>query len=210
MRRFSSVPGKEARKLRSLQKVAFVVLVCTLAAAAAAAQDTSAGSKYFVAAQNALKNGAEADAASSAEKGWSAVLAAGPARPGFIEAAHDASNIFLTLGRALRAGAVYKEAKAQCATASLQPAKLRLQYMHADHLIRKSEYVNAESILRDAISTEDRSPQKSTLYVAFLQTLAFVCEQQGSGQRGILVPNDNRLSIARSFCGEDDSNAFFR
>jgi hypothetical protein len=85
------------------------VFGCTLAALGVAAQDTSAGSKYFVAARNEMKNRAETEAAASAEKGWSAVLAAGPARPGFIECAYDASNIFLTVGRALRAEAVYKE-----------------------------------------------------------------------------------------------------
>lgn len=144
-----------------------------------ATPDNSAGSKYFDQALGSLKSGAAADAAVSAEKGWAALLAAGPTASGFLDGVYEASAIFLTLGRPLRAEAVYNEAEALCATPALQLIRLRLQYRHADRLIRNSEYVKAESILRNSLSIENRTPQKSSLYVALLQTLAFVREQQG-------------------------------
>lgn len=141
--------------------------------------DSSVASKYFDQARRSLKSGAATDAAASAEKGWAAVLAAGPTGSGFIRDVYDASGIFATLGRALRAEALYTEAEALCAAPGLQLVKLRLQYMHADYLIRRSEYVKAEGILRASLAIENRTAQKSSLYVALLQNLAFVREQQG-------------------------------
>jgi hypothetical protein len=145
----------------------------------AATPANSAGSKYFDQAHRSLSSGATADAADAAEKGWAALLAAGPISSGFLEGVYDASAIFLTLGQALRAEAVYTEAEALCGAPGLQPVRLRLQYMHAGHLIRDSEYVKAEGILRAALAIENRTPKKSSLYVALLQNLAFVREQEG-------------------------------
>ena len=86
---------------------------------------------------------------------------------------------FSLLGQALRSEAVYSEAEALCGAPGLQLVRLRLQYMHADHLIRGSEFVKAEGILRTALEIENRTPLKSSLYVAFLQSLAFVREEEG-------------------------------
>jgi tetratricopeptide (TPR) repeat protein len=141
--------------------------------------DSSAGAKYFEQSLRSLKNGAATDAVASAEKGWAAVLGAGPTGPNFIRGVYDASDVFGALGSPLRADAVYTEAEALCAAPGLQLVRLRLQYMHANSLIRNSEYVKAEGILRASLTIEDRTPQKSSLYVAFLQNLAFVREQQG-------------------------------
>ena len=62
----------------------------------------SAGSQYFDLAHRSLISGATADAADAAEKGWAALVAAGPISPGFLDGVYDASGIFLTLGQALR------------------------------------------------------------------------------------------------------------
>jgi hypothetical protein len=51
--------------------------------------------------------------------------------------------------------------------------------MHADHLIRNSEYVKAEGVLRASLAAKNGTTQKSPLHVAVLQSLAFVREQQG-------------------------------
>jgi tetratricopeptide (TPR) repeat protein len=106
------------------------------------------------------------------------VLAAGPIAPGFIEGVDDASRIFYALGLELRAEGVYTQAGTLTA-AEPQLLLLRLQYIHADYLIRHSEYVEAERTLRSSLSAENRTPQKSSLYVAFLQSLAFLRERQG-------------------------------
>jgi len=139
----------------------------------------SAGSKYFDDADRSLMGGASADAAGPAEKGWIAVKAAGPADPGFLEGVAAASRIFAVLGRDLRAEAIYTEAQALCDTPARQTVKLRLQYMLAGHLIRGSQYVKAETILRSSLATEYSTAHKSSLYVAFLESLAFVREQEG-------------------------------
>jgi tetratricopeptide (TPR) repeat protein len=139
----------------------------------------NAGSRYFDLAHRSLMSGAAADAADAVEKGWAALVAGGPTSPGFLDGVYDASGIFLTLGQALRSEAVYSEAEVLCGTPGLQLVRLRLQYMHADHLIRGSEFVNAEGILRTALAIENRRPLKSSLYVAFLQSLAFVREEEG-------------------------------
>jgi tetratricopeptide (TPR) repeat protein len=145
----------------------------------AATRVNSAGSKYFDEADRALRDGQTADSNASVEKGWAAVLAAGPIAPGFLEGVDDASRIFSALGLGLRAEGVYSQAETLTADPEQKLLWLRLQYMHADYFIRHSEYVKAESTLRSSFSAENRTAQKSSLYVAFLQSLAFVREQQG-------------------------------
>ena len=154
---------------------ALPMLVLVFIPAVTSAQVASggnAGSMYFDQALRSLRSGQATDAAASAEKGWAALLAAGPTSSDFIRGVYDASGLFGSLGSPIRAEAL-------CAAQGLQLLKLRLQYMHADHLIRNSEYVKAEGILRDSLAIENRMPEKSSLYVAFLQNLAFVREQQG-------------------------------
>jgi hypothetical protein len=163
--------------MKPLCKTAIVISLSLTTVAAT--PDNNAGSKYFDQAHHSLNSGAATDAAESAEKGLAAVLAAGPTGAGFLVGVHDASGIFFTLGRALRAEAVYNEAEALCAAPELQFVKLRLKYVHADWLIRNSEYVKAESILRDSLAIENRTPRTSSLYIALLQDLAFVREQEG-------------------------------
>ena len=146
---------------------------------AAATPAGNAGSKYFDQALRSLKDGASGDAATAADKGWAALLAAGPASAGFLDGVYEASGVFATLGHALRAEGVFTEAEGLCAAPNLQLLRRRLEYIHADYLIRFSEYVKAEGILRTSIAAENRAAQKSSLYVAFLQSLAFIRELQG-------------------------------
>jgi len=156
-----------------------LVAVALSFVSAAATPVGNAGSKYFDQAHRSLKDGTPDDAAAAADKGWTALLAAGPASAGFLDGVYEASGIFATLGRALRAEAVYTEAEALCAAPNLQLLRRQLEYIHVDYLIRYSEYVKAEGILRTSIAAESRAAQKSSLYVAFLQSLAFIREQQG-------------------------------
>lgn len=156
-----------------------LVAMALSVASVAATPDYNGASKYFDQAHRSLNSGAASEAAALAEKGWAAVLAAGPIGSGFLKGVYDASGIFAALGRALRAEAFYTVAEALCSAPGLQLVRLRLQYMHADYLIRHSEYVKAEGILRASLAIENRAPQKSSLYVAVLQSLAFVREQQG-------------------------------
>lgn len=139
----------------------------------------SAGSRYFEEADRSLISGVAANAVGLAEKGWAAVKAAGPADPGFLEGVSNAFRIFAVLGRDLRAEAVYTEAEGLCATPGLEIVRLRLQYMQADDLIRNSQYVKAEAVLRSSLAMENSAAHKSALYVAFLQSLAMVREQEG-------------------------------
>jgi hypothetical protein len=139
----------------------------------------SAGSKYFDDADRSLTGGVAANAAALAEKGWTAVKAAGPADPGFLDGVDTAARIFSVLGRDLRAEAIYTDGEALCDTPGLEIVRLRLQYMHADYFIGRSRYVKAEAVLRSSLASENRRPRKSSLYVAFLQSLAFVREQEG-------------------------------
>ena len=156
-----------------------ILLALTLSGATVASNRVpSAGSKYFDAADRTLRDGEPADSAASAEKGWAAVLAAGPVALGFLEGVDDAVRIFYALGLVLRAEGAYTQAETLTA-AGPQLLLLRVQYIHAHHLIQHSEYVQAESILRSSLSAENRTAQKSSLYVAFLQSLAFLREQQG-------------------------------
>lgn len=139
----------------------------------------SAGSRYFEQADRSLISGVAANAVGLAEKGWAAVKAAGRADPGFLDGVYNASRIFAVLGRDLRAEAVYTEAEGLCATPGLEIVRLRLQYMQADDLIRSSQYVKAEAVLRSSLAMENSTAHKSALYVAFLQSLAMVREQEG-------------------------------
>ena len=155
-----------------------------IAAVFAAATVPSAGSKYFNSADKSLSDGASSSAASSsaaslAEKGWAEVLAAGPTAPGFLNGISDASRILAVAGRELRAEAIYVEAEALCAGSELSLVRQRVRFMHASGLIRSSQYVKAESILRPALAAETAAEHKSSLYVAILQSLAFVREQEG-------------------------------
>jgi tetratricopeptide (TPR) repeat protein len=147
-------------------------------AAVAAPPVSNAGSKYFDQALRSLKDGTASDAATAADKGWASLLAAGPASAGFLDGVYEASGIFATLGSALRAEGVFAEAEALCAAPNLQLLRRRLEYIHGDYLIRFSEYVKAEGILRTSIEAENRAAQKSSLYVAFVQSLAFIREEQ--------------------------------
>ena len=159
--------------MRKLGRTILIATVLRLAPAAATPVH-SAGAKYFEQANGSLISGAVVDAAAAAEQGWAAVLAAGAGDSGFLLGVHDASRIFDSLGSTLRADAVYTEAETACATPGLQLVKLRLQYMHADRLIRNSEYVKAEGVLRASLAVENSTTQKSSLFVAILQSLAFV------------------------------------
>ncbi|HXJ40088.1 MAG TPA: hypothetical protein VNH18_12495 [Bryobacteraceae bacterium] len=161
----------------------------------AATPARSAGSANFDDADSSLQRGATMEAAAAAEKGWAAVLAAGVTAPGFIDGVYQASRIFDAVGRKLRAEAVYNEAENMCASPALQVSRVRLQYMHADRLIRNSEYVKAEGVLRAALSATDRAAQKSSFYVALLQTMAFLREQQGDPEGAEAF---YRMTIGRS------------
>ncbi|HXA64256.1 MAG TPA: hypothetical protein VNV82_03835 [Bryobacteraceae bacterium] len=163
--------------MKPLPRTILVAIVLSFASTAATPV-SNAGSKYFDQALRGLRDGTADDAATAADKGWAALLAAGPVSPGFLDGVYEASGIFATLGRGLRAEAVYTEAEALCATPHLRILSRRLEYIHIDYLIRFSEYVKAERILRASIAAEDRTAQKSSLYVAFVQSLAFIREQQ--------------------------------
>jgi hypothetical protein len=139
----------------------------------------SAGANFFDDADRGLI-GCTADGDNVlAEKGWAAVRAAGPTHPGFLEGVYTATRIFAVFGKERRVDSIYAEAQALVAAREFQLLSLRLQYMRADGLVRNQEYVRAESVLREAVATENRRERKSPLYVAFLQSLAFVREQQG-------------------------------
>ncbi len=176
--RFRAIRKEIECRPKPLPRTILVAFVLSFASVAATPVG-NAGSKYFDQALRNLKDGTSGDAATAADKGWAALLAAGPASAGFLDGVYEASGIFATLGHALRAEAVYAEAEALCAAPNLQLLKRRLEYIHIDHLIRYSEYVKAEGILRTSIAAENRAAQKSSLYVAFLQSLAFIREQQG-------------------------------
>ena len=130
-------------------------------------------------ADRSLRDGSAAKAGGLAEQGWAAVRTAGPADPDFLRGVETASRILAALGQELRAEAIYNEAEAACHTPGLQIVKLRLQYLHARDLIKSLLYVKAETVLRSSVATEESMAHKSPLYVAFLQTLAFVREQEG-------------------------------
>jgi hypothetical protein len=103
----------------------------------------------------------------------------GPTHPGFLEGVSSATRIFAVLGKELRVESIYAEAEALVADPDSRVIRLRLQSMRADDFIRNSQNVRPEKILREAVVAETGKAQKSGLYVAFLQSLAFVREQQG-------------------------------
>src|SRR5580704_1830555 len=105
-----------------------LVALALSVATAAATRVNSAGSKYFDEADRALRDGQTSDSAASVEKGWAAVLAAGPSAPSFLEGVGDASRIFSTLGLGLRAEGVY----AQAETLTADPGQ-QLLWLRCDH-----------------------------------------------------------------------------
>jgi hypothetical protein len=139
----------------------------------------NAGSEYFVEADKVLSSNANSSAIGLVEKGWTAVRSAGPLDPGFLDGVYTAARLFHVHGWDLRAESVYAESILACDGAALRPTRLRLIYMYAQDLIRQREYVKADSVLRSALRGEESSGEKSGLYVAFLQSLAFVREQEG-------------------------------
>jgi tetratricopeptide (TPR) repeat protein len=139
----------------------------------------NAGSNYFDEADRILANNWNADVTSLAERGWAAVRAAGPSHPGFLDGVSTAARIFRVLGHHLRVESVYAESIRASEGSALAEVRQRLNFMLAYELIGEGENVKAESILRSALSTEERSGHKSVLHVAFLQSLAFDCEQEG-------------------------------
>ena len=156
-----------------------VLLVLFAGAGAHAEAPQNAGSNYFDEADRILANGSNADVPSLAERGWAAVRGAGPTHPGFLDGVYTADRIFRVLGRHLRAESVYAEAIKASEGSALAEVRAQLNFMFAYDLIGQRENVKAESILRSALSAEERSGRKTALHVAFLQSLAFDCEQEG-------------------------------
>jgi tetratricopeptide (TPR) repeat protein len=159
--------------------LSMVSLVLFAVAGAHADAPRNAGSNYFDEADRILANNRNADVTSLAERGWAAVRAAGPSHPGFLDGVYTAARIFRVLGHHLRVKSVYAEAIKASEGSALAEIRARLNFMFAHDLIGERENVKAESILRAALSTEERSGHKSVLHVAFLQSLAFDCEQEG-------------------------------
>jgi tetratricopeptide (TPR) repeat protein len=141
--------------------------------------DHNAGSKYFDEADRILTNNQNANVMALAEQGWAAVRTAGPSDSGFLEGVYTAARLFHILGRELRVESVYAEAMAVCEGTAFEPMRRRLTFMLAHDVIGQRENVKAEGILKSALSTEERLSHKSALYVAFVQSLAFVREQEG-------------------------------
>lgn len=139
----------------------------------------NAGSKYFDEADQILTNNGNANVIALAEKGWAAVRTAGPADPSFLGGVYTAARIFRVLGRDLRVESVYAEAMAACEGPALEVMRARLRLMLAHELIGQRENVKAEGILRSALFREESLSHKGVLYVAFVQSLAFVREQEG-------------------------------
>ena len=159
--------------------LSMVLLVLFAVAGAHADAPRNAGSNYFDEADRILANNWNADVTSLAERGWAAVRAAGPSHPGFLDGVYTAARIFRVLGHHLRVESVYAEAIKVCEGSALAEVRVRLNFMFAYDLVGERENVKAESILRSALSTEERSGHNSVLHVAFLQSLAFDCEQEG-------------------------------
>jgi tetratricopeptide (TPR) repeat protein len=159
--------------------LSIVLLVLFAVAGAHADAPRNAGSNYFDEADRILANNWNADVTSLAERGWAAVRAAGPSHPGFLDGVYTAARIFRVLGHHLRVESVYAEAIKASEGSALAEVRARLNFMFAHDLIGERKNVKAENILRSALSTEERSGHKSVLHVAFLQSLAFDCEQEG-------------------------------
>ena len=162
-------------------RAACLILVALLSSAGTHARTTplNAGSKYFDEADRILTSNWNADVIALGEKGWAAVLGAGPADPGFLEGVYTAARIFHVLGRELRVESVYAEAMAACKGPALEVMRARLSLMLALDVIGQRENVKAENVLRSALSNDERFAHKSGLYVAAVQILAFAREQEG-------------------------------
>jgi hypothetical protein len=142
--------------------------------------NTSApGAAYFMQAEQELTKNPQANVLPQIQQGWAAVQAAGPAAPGYVRGVASAARLFRTLGRDLDAESIYQQAFLSCDKPESANKGKNLRYMQLQDLLSDREYVKAEAILRDAIADEESSPDKSPLYVAFLQNLAFVREQEG-------------------------------
>jgi tetratricopeptide (TPR) repeat protein len=139
----------------------------------------NAGSKYFDEADRILTNNWNANVTALAEAGWAAVRTAGPADPGFLDGVYTAARLFRVLGRDLKVESVYAQAMTACEGSALEVTRARLRLMLAHELIGQRENVKAEDILRSTLSSEERLSHKGVLYVAFVQSLAFVREQEG-------------------------------
>lgn len=156
-----------------------LVMMLVPALAQTQAGSRNAGSEYFLEADKILSSNANSSAIGLVEKGWTAVRSAGPLGPGFLDGVYAAARLYHVHGWDLRAESVYANSILACDGAALRPTRLRLTYMFAQDLIRQKEYVKADSVLRSALRGEESSGEKSGLYVAFLQSLAFVREQEG-------------------------------
>jgi tetratricopeptide (TPR) repeat protein len=162
-------------------RAACLIFVALFSAAGTNAGTTprNAGSKYFDEADRILTNNRNANVTALAETGWAAVSTAGPADPGFLDGVYTAARLFRVLGRDLKVESVYAEAMTACEGAALDVMKARLRLMLALELIGQRQNLKAEDILRSALSEEEHLSHKGVLYVAFVQSLAFVREQEG-------------------------------
>lgn len=139
----------------------------------------NAGSASFRQANIALRNNPTADARGLIEEGWRAVKVAGPRDPGFLDGVSTAARLFHALNLDRRVESLYDEAVLACDNPKLHSQALRLRYLLAQDYIWRREYVKAENTLRAGLAVEERSEATSSLYVALLQNLAFVREQEG-------------------------------
>jgi tetratricopeptide (TPR) repeat protein len=137
------------------------------------------GAAYFAQADQELAKNTRADVLPQIQQGWAAVRAVGPTDPGFARGVASAVRLFRAFGRDLDAESVYQQAILSCDTPESAGKRKTLRYMFVQDLIANREYVKAETILRAAVADEESSPARSPLYVAFLQNLSFVREQEG-------------------------------
>lgn len=177
----------------------FVVLALLSAAGAhAVTTPQDSGSRYFGEADRILADNRTADVTTLAEKGWSAVRTTGPINPNFLTGVYTATRLFRVLGRDLRVDSIYAEAMAACEGPTFASTRARLSLMLAYELIGHRENVKAESVLRSALSNEEHQAHKSVLYVAFVQSLAFVREQEGD-----LNDAENLYKMILGYAGPD-------
>jgi tetratricopeptide (TPR) repeat protein len=166
----------------------------------------SAGSQYFDQADQALSAKHVGDMLPLVEKGWAAVKAAGPRDSGFLLGVYSAARLFRVLAHDLEAESVYNEAILSCGPTELARKRSSLTYMLAQDLVWTGEYVKAESVLRAGMAeAESSAVKKNPLYVAFLQTLAFVREQEGD-----LADAESILRSALAYDAPDLSGVVLR
>src|SRR6185312_2931615 len=137
------------------------------------------GAAYFMQADQELAKNSRANVLPQIQQGWTALRAAGPVDPGFVQGVSTAARLFRTLGRDLDAESVYDQAILSCDTPQSATLRRLLRYMLVQDVLANREFVKADSILKTAIADEESSPERSPIYVAFLQNLAFVREQEG-------------------------------